>query len=361
MLGDLKEGNGDPSLVLFGENVTPNHHKLAREFVLLDNFYVNADVSADGHNWSTAAIASDYVQKMWPNSYANRRKHLRLRGPGADRRPGAGYLWTNAAARQITMRNYGYFVDNIPKPPAGDGPQISGVRDPVLSRVTNPGFRSFDLDYPDVERVKVFVKELAEFEQSGQMPRLILVRLGNDHTSGTTAGKIAPLSSVADNDYALGMLVEAVSHSRFWASTAIFVLEDDAQNGRRSRGFAPLTRLRDLALREARRRRRNHVQHDLDAAHDGADPGPESDDAFRRRRPADERGVPIDSESRALHGGEAAHPARSAQSGAIRHRRPLGAPGFQPGRPGRRRRAERYSLDRHPGNRAAGSRQELLQ
>ena len=231
VLGDMKEGNGDPSLVLFGEQITPNHHKLAREFALLDNFYVNSDVSADGQNWSTAAIASDYVQKMWPNSYAGRRKTYDYEGTEPTVSPGAGYLWTNAAARQITMRNYGHFVDNTPTPAVADAPQITGVHDPILRRVTNPAYRGFDLTYPDVDRVKVFLKELAEFEKSGQAPRLMLVRLGNDHTNGTTAGRLGPLSCVADNDYALGMLVEGVSRSRFWASTAIFVVEDDAQNG----------------------------------------------------------------------------------------------------------------------------------
>jgi YVTN family beta-propeller protein len=232
VLGDMKQGNGDASLVLFGERITPNHHKLASEFVLLDNFYVNSDVSADGHSWSTAAIASDYVEKMWPNSYAGRRKGgYDYEGQELTASPGAGYLWTNAAAKNIPMRNYGYFVTNLTTPAGEGAPQISGVRDPILARVTNPQYRSFDLDYPDVERVKVIIKELAEFEKSGQMPRLMFVRLGNDHTSGTAAGKISPLSAVADNDYAFGMLVEAVSRSRFWPKTAIFVLEDDAQNG----------------------------------------------------------------------------------------------------------------------------------
>ncbi|MBI1787922.1 MAG: bifunctional YncE family protein/alkaline phosphatase family protein [Acidobacteria bacterium] len=230
VLGDMKEGNGDPALVLFGEKVSPNHHKLAREFVLLDNFYVSADVSADGHNWSTAAIASDYVQKFWPNSYGGRRRFYDYEGQEPTAAPPAGYLWTNAASAGISFRNYGYFVNNR-KEPAPNGEQIEGVRDPVLSRATNPRYRGFDLGYPDVERAKVFLQDLSEFEKSGQMPRLILMRLGNDHTSGTSAGRIAPLSAVADNDYALGMVVEGVSKSRFWAKTAIFVLEDDAQNG----------------------------------------------------------------------------------------------------------------------------------
>jgi hypothetical protein len=226
----MKQGNGDPSLLMFGEEVTPNHHKLARQFVLLDNFYVNSDVSADGHNWSTAAIAPDYVQKLWPNSYAGRRRLYDYEGQEPTAVPPTGYLWTNAAAAGISMRNFGYFVNNRAKPLA-DGVQIDSVRDRILNAVTNRYYRGFDLDYPDVERARVFLRELAEYEKSGQMPRLIFVRLGNDHTSGTAAGRIAPRSAVADNDYALGMIVEGVSRSRFWPETALFVLEDDAQNG----------------------------------------------------------------------------------------------------------------------------------
>jgi DNA-binding beta-propeller fold protein YncE len=230
VMGDIKEGNGDASLVLFGENVTPNHHKLAREFVLLDNFYVNSDVSADGHNWSTAAIAPDYVQKMWPNKYANRRTTYDFEEQDPLSLPPAGYLWTNAAAAGVSIRNFGYMVNNKANAAPG-AEQITGVRDPVLAKVTNPLYRGFDLNYPDVERTRVFLAELAEYEKTGAMPRLIVMRLGNDHTSGTAAGKIAPLSAAADNDYALGMLVEGLSKSRFWTSTAVFVLEDDAQNG----------------------------------------------------------------------------------------------------------------------------------
>jgi len=231
VFGDMKQGNGDPSLVLFGEEVTPNHHKLAREFVLLDNFYVNSDVSADGHSWSTAAIASDYVQKMWPNSYGLRRRGYDFEGQEPTSFPPTGYLWTNAAAAGITMRNYGYFVANRPLKTVDDGVQVAVVRDPVLNPVTNRRYRGFDLDYPDVERAKVFLADLEEFEKTGQMPQLVFMRLGNDHTSGTLAGKIAPLSSAADNDAAFGRIVEGVSKTRFWPKTAIFVVEDDAQNG----------------------------------------------------------------------------------------------------------------------------------
>jgi DNA-binding beta-propeller fold protein YncE len=230
VLGDLGKGNGMPDLTLFGEAITPNHHKIARKFVLFDNFYVNADVSADGHNWSTSAIAPDYVQKMWPNSYAARRRRYDYEGTDPASLPPAGYLWTNAAAAGVSMRNYGFWAVNLPAP-APDGTHIQSVRDPVLKAVTNLRYRAFDLEYPDVERAKVFLADLAQFEQQGSMPKLILMRLGNDHTSGVAPGKIAPRSAVADNDFALGTIVEAVSKSRFWPNTVIFVLEDDAQNG----------------------------------------------------------------------------------------------------------------------------------
>ena len=230
VLGDMKEGNGDASLVLFGENVTPNLHKIAREFVLLDNFYVNADVSADGHNWSTSAIANDYVEKLWPNSYGQRRKTYDYEGGEAAALPPAGYLWGNAHLAGVSIRNYGYWVTNKTAIPAG-GEQIATVRDPQLAPSTDRGYRGFDLDYPDVSRAAEFIRELHGFEQSGQMPQLSFVRMGNDHTSGLEAGKIAPLSAAADNDYGVGLLVEAVSHSKFWADTAIFIVEDDAQNG----------------------------------------------------------------------------------------------------------------------------------
>ncbi len=230
VLGDIGMGNSDPSLTLFGEKISPNHHKLAREFVLLDNFYVSADVSADGHNWTTAGIAPDYVQRMWPNSYGGRRKHYDYEGGEPAALPPAGYIWNNVLAKGLTFRNFGYFV-NVAKTPGPDGRQIESVRDPSLAAHTNMNYRGFDLEYQDVERAKVFVKDLGQMESSGTMPQFMIVRLGNDHTSGTASGKYAPLAAFADNDAALGTIVEAVSKSKFWAKTAIFVLEDDAQNG----------------------------------------------------------------------------------------------------------------------------------
>ena len=230
VLGDMKEGNGDASLALFDENSTPNLHKLAREFVLLDNFYVNADVSADGHNWSTAAIAPDYVVKLWPNEYGGRGKEYDFEEQDPASLPPAGYLWTNASLAGRSIRNFGYMVDEKRGAPMG-ADQISKVRDPVLAKVTNWKFPGFDLNTPDVDRAKVFLQEFSGYEKSGNMPELIVMRLPNDHTSGTKPGALAPLAMAADNDYAVGLVVEAVSKSKFWTSTAIFVVEDDAQNG----------------------------------------------------------------------------------------------------------------------------------
>ncbi|MBM3783556.1 MAG: hypothetical protein FJW30_04305 [Acidobacteria bacterium] len=232
ILGDLGKGNGDPSLTIFGETVTPNHHKLARDFVLLDNFYVNADVSADGHNWSIAAIAPDYTQRMWPNSYAKRRPTYDYEGTERANTTPAGYIWTNALSAQLTVRNYGYFVDLHPlKQAANTGQHIARVREPGLATRTHMQYRGYDLDYMDIDRAKVFIADLQRQESQKQFPRFTILRLGNDHTSGAAAGKPTPVAMVADNDYALGMIVDALSHSMFWPKMAIFVLEDDAQNG----------------------------------------------------------------------------------------------------------------------------------
>lgn len=231
VLGDMKEGNGDPSLVLFGENVTPNLHKIAREFVLLDNFYVNADVSADGNNWSTAAIAPDWVQKLWPSNYAGRHKLYDFEEEDAAALPPAGYIWTSASMAGLSIRNYGFMVENKPQAAPFGGDQIQTINDPVLRKVTNRAYRGFDTDYTDINRAKTFLADLADFERTGNMPRLMVMRLPNDHTSGVRAGVLSPLAQAADNDQAVGMIVEAISQSKFWPSTLICILEDDAQNG----------------------------------------------------------------------------------------------------------------------------------
>ncbi|MBZ5496154.1 MAG: bifunctional YncE family protein/alkaline phosphatase family protein [Acidobacteriia bacterium] len=226
VFGDIAEGNGDSSLTLFGEEVTPNHHALAREFVLLDNFYADAEVSADGHNWSMGAYATDYVEKTWPSQYSSRRRTYDYEGGTPIAAPSAGYIWDACKRGGISYRSYGEWVVN------GAGPRgISVARPGALEGHIDPQYRGFDLAYSDLDRAQRFLDELKRFESEGAMPRFQVVRLGNDHTQGTRAGSLTPRAFVAQNDRALGRLVEGVSHSRFWSSTAILVIEDDAQNG----------------------------------------------------------------------------------------------------------------------------------
>ena len=229
VFGDLPLGNGAPQLCLFPETITPNHHALAREFVLLDNFYADGEVSADGHEWSLGAFASDFVEKAWPVNYGHDR--LQKIGYPAEGEypiaaPAQGYLWDQAARAGVTYRSYGEFVFDGRTPDEAARPALSVLRGHI-----DPLFRGFDLDYPDVQRIARFAAVLKDYEAAGEMPRLQVVRLPNDHTAGTRPGSLTPRALVADNDLALGRLVEAVSHSKFWATTAIFVLEDDAQNG----------------------------------------------------------------------------------------------------------------------------------
>ena len=231
VLGDLPQGNGDPSLVLFGRDVTPNAHALAEEFVLLDNFYCDAEVSADGHNWSTAAYATDFTEKVWPLVYAGNGWSYVFEGDDANAAPTAGYLWDAAAKAGVTLRNYGEFLGiGAESPEAKYTGRFEG-KGANLAPNTCPFFPGFDLEITDNARVDLWLKEFREFEKKGELPRLQIVRLGNDHTAGTKKGVLTPKAFVADNDLALGRLVEALSTSTFWKETAIFVVEDDAQNG----------------------------------------------------------------------------------------------------------------------------------
>ncbi|MDR3637898.1 MAG: bifunctional YncE family protein/alkaline phosphatase family protein [Isosphaeraceae bacterium] len=227
VFGDLPEGNGEPSLCLFPESVTPNHHALVREFVLLDNFYVDGEVSADGHEWTMGAYATDYVEKTWPLMYrGNRRVPYPAEGALAIARPAGGYLWDKAAEKGVSYRSYGEFIKNGKTP---SDPATTDVKS--LAGHFDPKFRSYDLDYPDAKRADRFLEELAAFEKAGDMPRLVVMRLPNDHTSGTAVGKPTVIAYVGDNDLALGRVVEGLTKSRFWKEMAIFVIEDDAQNG----------------------------------------------------------------------------------------------------------------------------------
>jgi len=235
VFGDMKEGNGDRNLCLFGETVTPNHHKLARQFVLLDNFYVEGEVSADGHQWSMGAYATDFVEKVWPLTYRGRPlsssiKNLNLYPSEGNldsiARPAGGYLWDRCAEAGVSYRSYGEWVAEGKKP--GD-PAKARVK--ALEGHFDPMFHGWDLNYLDVKRAEHFIGELQRFERDGGFPSLVILRLPNDHTSGTKVGAPTPRAQVADNDLALGLVVEAVSKSKFWKDTALFVLEDDAQNG----------------------------------------------------------------------------------------------------------------------------------
>jgi DNA-binding beta-propeller fold protein YncE len=232
LFGDIKEGNGEPELCLFPESVTPNHHKIAREFVLLDNFYVDGEVSADGHEWTMGAYATDFVEKIWPLSYRGG-KIFGYPSEGnyhSMEKPSGGYLWDKCAEAKVSYRTYGEWVNNGKK---NDDGTFEDSKPAVkeLEGKYDPKFRGYDLDYPDVQRAERFISELKRFEAAGEMPQMQVLRLPNDHTAGSKLGSPTVTVMVADNDLALGMVVEAVSNSKFWKDTVIFVIEDDTQNG----------------------------------------------------------------------------------------------------------------------------------
>jgi hypothetical protein len=294
VFGDLKEGNGDPSLTLYGEDVTPNEHRLALQFGVLDNFYDSGAVSGDGHLWSTAAITTDYNEKTWPIAYRGNERNgdfggevegelpLKNSEPDIDD-PSTGYLWDNLARHGISYRDYGEFVrtewcrPGIRRTPSRDAgsqsaksecspPAVhkgealpSNVGQPhgspnswpwavPLARHIDPTkavlrdhcdllFPGFNPDYPDQLRADEFLNEFEGFVRARrdgkgtELPAFVLLYLPNDHTEGTLPGKPRPTALVADNDLALGRVVEAVSQSPYWNDTAIFVVEDDAQDG----------------------------------------------------------------------------------------------------------------------------------
>jgi hypothetical protein len=296
ILGDLKVGNGDPSLTLYGADITPNEHKLALQFGVLDNFYDSGEVSGDGHQWSTAAISSDYNEKTWQIAYRGKERTYDFQGAVADEfplehkqpdidDPGTGYLWDNVAHHGLSYRDYGEFVNaewcnktrkaatpkegtpsarestcprtelqqgdalppNVGDPHGGQSPfpwtvpLFNGVKPTkaVLRDHFDPLYPDFNTDYPDQLRADEFLNEFAAYARAResnegaefQLPAFVLLYLPDDHTGGTRPGRPRPAAAVADNDLALGRVVDAVSHSPYWDDTAIFVLEDDAQDG----------------------------------------------------------------------------------------------------------------------------------
>lgn len=232
ILGDVAKANGDPALTLFGEEVTPNAHALTNAFATFDNFYVNAEVSYDGHAWSTGAIATDFVQKMWPANYG-RREGLYLSEGGYKMRnaygniaaPPQGYLWDAAKRAHVSVRSYGEFVGWQER---GGTVQASV---PGLDGLINLKYPPFDLSITDASREAIWEEEFVQMDASGTVPQLSILRLPDDHTNGTVPGARTPRAYVADNDAALGKIVDVISHSKVWKDAAIFVLEDDAQNG----------------------------------------------------------------------------------------------------------------------------------
>ena len=291
ILGDLPVGDGDKSLTMYGADITPNEHKLALQFGVLDNFYDSGEVSGDGHLWSTASTTSDYNEKTWPIGYRSKERTYDSGGSVADEfpleqgipdvdDPGTGFLWDNLAKHNLTYRIYGEFIAAVwckservkspkqgtPSPSSGTCP-VSAIRqgEPLPANVgTPPGgpspwpwaipqikrmrptkaalrdhydplFPDFETDYPDQLRADEFLREFDEFVKAKgsakELPQFTLLYLPDDHTGGTTPSKPTPRASVADNDLAVGRVVDAVSHSAYWDDAAIFILEDDAQDG----------------------------------------------------------------------------------------------------------------------------------
>jgi YVTN family beta-propeller protein len=219
VLADVKGGNGDTSLLLFGKNITPNQHKLAESFVLLDNFYVDAEVSADGHNWSMGAYANDYLEKTWPTSYGSRGGTYGGEGEREIANNKAGFIWNNCFRYGVSFRTYGEFV-------SGDKPTLK-----VLDNNYCSYFPSYTLSIADTTRFRYWKQDFDSLLKLNKVPQFNTVRFGNDHTEGIRLGRPTPYAHVADNDLAVGMFIEALSKSPIWNETAVFILEDDAQNG----------------------------------------------------------------------------------------------------------------------------------
>jgi YVTN family beta-propeller protein len=238
VFGDLRQADGDSSLVFFPRSVSPNHHALAERFGIFDRFFVNAEVSPDGHNWSMGAYVADYGEKTIPSHYSSRGRTYDYQGLNRDsvpdddvQEPANGYLWNLAERAGITYRDYGEFVAEMDDPPAGSMSVHTEPTKRALREHTNTEYSGWNLDIRDQARADVWLKEFQEFVRAGNMPSLEILTLPNDHTSGAHAGRPTPRAYMADNDLALGRIVEALTRSPYWKNTVVFVLEDDAQDG----------------------------------------------------------------------------------------------------------------------------------
>ena len=219
VLGDMPEGNGDSTLVLFGKKITPNQHALAQQFVLLDNFYVDGEVSADGHNWTMGAYATDYLEKNWPSSYGGRGGFYPGEGAREVSNNKNGFLWDFCKRYGVSYRTYAEFISD------------SKAAIPALIDHFCPTYTEWDLSVRDTVRFYQWKRDFDSLLAAGKVPQLNTLRFGNDHTEGLSKGKTTPLAHAADNDLAVGLFVEYISHSPIWNESVVFIIEDDAQNG----------------------------------------------------------------------------------------------------------------------------------
>jgi YVTN family beta-propeller protein len=219
VLGDLADGNGDSSLCLFGEKITPNLHALAKEFVLLDNFFVDAEVSADGHNWSMGGYANDYLEKTWPTGYGGRGGTYDGEGTRAIANNKGGFIWDHCHRAGIGYRTYGEFADDYK-------PNI-----PVLKNHFCTYYTSWDQRVRDTTRVGQWKRDFDSLVAINALPQLNTLRIINDHTEGLKKGRPTPFAHCADNDLAVGMFVDYLSKSPVWKESVVFIVEDDAQDG----------------------------------------------------------------------------------------------------------------------------------
>ncbi len=219
VLGDLPQGNGDSTLVLFGKKITPNEHAIASQFVLLDNFYNDAEVSADGHNWSLGAYATDFLEKTWPTLYGGRGGSYDAEGNRPIANNKNGFIWDNCKRHGVTYRTYGEFVDN------------HKANIPVLKNHFCKSYTSWDQNVMDTTRFRQWKQDFDSLLLINQVPKLNTIRFINDHTEGMKLKRPTPFAAVADNDLAVGLLVEYLSKSPIWKECAVFVVEDDSQNG----------------------------------------------------------------------------------------------------------------------------------
>lgn len=235
VLGDIKKGNGDSTLVLFGKKYTPNQHKIAEDYVLLDNFYVNAEVSCDGHNWTMGAYANDYLEKTWPTNYSGRGDVYSGEGDYKMGNNKSGFFWDLCKKYGVSYRSYGEFCDRTPV--VVNGKTVKGAKGPIHANIESlkghfcPTFEPFDLGVKDSLRYKEWEADFDSLLNAGKVPQFNTVRFGDDHTEGLRLGRPTPFAHVADNDLAVGMLIDHLSHSPIWKETAVFIIEDDAQNG----------------------------------------------------------------------------------------------------------------------------------